>query len=78
MKKNVGLILTVTIMISTLLLSFTPLPDWVQAKPNPQGTRVSILYVTSGGGGACTSWADACSLQAALTAASVGDEIWVA
>ena len=37
-----------------------------------------ILYVTPGGTGDCSTWANACDLQTALTAASSGDEVWVA
>ena len=35
-------------------------------------------YVTPGGMGACSSWADACALQTALANATTGDQIWVA
>ena len=38
----------------------------------------SVLYVQPGGTGGCSSWADACGLQTALTDAVAGDEIWVA
>ena len=39
-----------------------------------------ILYVTQDASvsGTCSAWADPCGLQAALTAAEAGDEIWVA
>jgi hypothetical protein len=37
-----------------------------------------IFYVTPSGTGNCSSWADACILQTALTGAGSGDEIWVA
>jgi predicted outer membrane repeat protein len=36
------------------------------------------LYVMPGVTGDCSSWANACDLQAALSAAVSGDEIWVA
>ena len=40
----------------------------------------SVLYAKSSdsGAGNCSSWADACTLQAALGRATAGDEIWVA
>ncbi|MGA9398794.1 MAG: hypothetical protein WBV22_11105, partial [Anaerolineaceae bacterium] len=37
-----------------------------------------IRFVTPNGSGDCTSWSNSCSLQAALTGAVVGDELWVA
>ena len=37
-----------------------------------------ILYATPGGTGDCSSWANACTLQTALTNAVSSDEIWVA
>jgi hypothetical protein len=37
-----------------------------------------IRYATPVGSGDCTSWANACTLQTALTGASSGDEIWAA
>ena len=37
-----------------------------------------ILYATPTGSGDCSSWANACTLQTALTIAVNGDEIWVA
>lgn len=39
---------------------------------------VGILYATASGTGDCSSWANACSLQTALTAAIPGNEFWVA
>ena len=36
-----------------------------------------ILHVTPDGSGDCSNWANACSLQTALTDAVSGDEIWV-
>jgi len=53
-----------------LILSLAPAPAAAQA------TRV--LYVTPGGSSYCKSWATACTLQYALSAATAGDEIWVA
>jgi hypothetical protein len=37
-----------------------------------------ILYATPGGTGDCSSWANACTLQTALTGAVSDDEIWAA
>ena len=37
-----------------------------------------ILYAIPSGTGDCSSWANACDLQYALTTATSGDEIWVA
>ena len=42
-----------------------------------QAASATLLFVRPGGGGGCTSWVDACELQAALAAASSGSEIWV-
>jgi hypothetical protein len=41
-------------------------------------SAAEVLHVTPGGTGDCSSWANACTLQSALTSASSGDEIWVA
>jgi hypothetical protein len=38
----------------------------------------SVLFAIPGGTGDCSSWADACDLQSALTSALSGDEIWAA
>jgi hypothetical protein len=53
-----------------LTLSLVPAPVAAQ---DP-----TVLYVTPGGSGDCSTWATACTLQAALTAATSGDEVWVA
>jgi hypothetical protein len=39
---------------------------------------IRILSATSDGTGDCSTWANACRLQTALTSAVSGDEIWVA
>ena len=38
----------------------------------------TTFYVKAGASGSCSSWSDACDLQAALNAAAYGDQIWVA
>ncbi len=78
MKKNFWCILAIAFGLSALLLSISFRAGWVEAKPDQAESRGTVLYVSSGGGGTCTSWADACGLQTALTSASDGDEIWVA
>ena len=39
--------------------------------------QATVRYATPGGVGTCASWVDACTLQAALSVAASGDEIWV-
>ena len=38
----------------------------------------TVYYVTETGGGDCSSWANACDLQYALSQVEATDEIWVA
>lgn len=47
--------------------------------PGPARADAAVLYAapTAQGAGDCSSWADACTLQAALAAAAASDEIWV-
>ncbi len=60
-----GLALSLALMLTGLILVIAhAAPDY--------------LYVKSGGTGDCSSWANACDLQTALTTAVYGDEIWVA
>ena len=42
------------------------------------GLVTPVLRVKPGGSGDCSSWLQTCDLQAALTSADEGDEIWVA
>jgi hypothetical protein len=42
-----------------------------------QARAASVLYVKPGGTGDCSSWENACELQAAVLLAKAGDEIWV-
>jgi predicted outer membrane repeat protein len=58
------------IVLGALVLAAAGSPA-VQADP-------TILYVTPGGSGDCSSWASACTLQEALEGAIAGNEIWVA
>ena len=44
----------------------------------PARAQSVLYYVTPSGTGGCTSWADACGLQAALALAGAGGEVWVA
>jgi hypothetical protein len=37
-----------------------------------------VYYVMPGANGTCSSWADACELQTAISNAEAGDQIWVA
>jgi predicted outer membrane repeat protein len=60
-----------------LLILCVSLPPWTASK----GSRTAaVLYVkpSASGGGDCSDWANACTLQTALGTATVGDEIWVA
>jgi len=77
MKKNGSNLLAIALGFTALLLPISLQTGLVHANPNSQETRGSVLYVSSGGVGACTSWADACDLQVALTGAVAEDEIWV-
>jgi hypothetical protein len=54
-------------LISAVTLT---VPGTVRADPG-------VLYVAPTASGDCSSWANACTLQTALTGASSGDEIWV-
>lgn len=61
--------------IATILSSIV---GGAHAIPISQEIRGNILYVKEGGTGDCSSWENACDLQAALADAVSGDEIWVA
>jgi hypothetical protein len=74
LKRCAWRVLTLWVTVSMLVtlnggVAYTGLDG--AAPPN-------ILYVKPAGAGGCTSWADACTLQSALAAASAGAEIWVA
>jgi len=67
--KSITRIFSVSLIIVILIGSFV-FPNIAHA--------AGILYVTQGGTGNCSSWANACGLQTALTTSISGDEIWVA
>ena len=60
--------------LAIILAANLALPQPVSANPS-----AFTLFATPGGktSGACNSWADACTLQYALTVAASGDQIWV-
>ena len=65
-------------ILALLLLSGLVLSPDASAQEAGSGSLASILYVKPGRTGDCTSWANACELQMALSAAASGDEIWAA
>ena len=68
-KKSISHIFSIIITI-IFILSVTP-----GQAAHAAGVR---YYAKPGGTGDCSSWANACELQTALTGATSGDEIWVA
>ena len=63
------------------LLSIGPALTWVFVPPalrSAHATGIRYAVPAAQGNGDCSSWANACTLQTALTGASSGDEIWVA
>ena len=59
------------LLIFMLILAVTPLQV-------AQAAGVRYAKPTASGTGDCLSWANACSLQSALTGAVSGNEIWAA
>ena len=61
-------------------LSVIVLSAWVLAAAGGHTVQADpgILYVKPGGSGDCSSWTQACTLQAALNRAIAGNEVWVA
>jgi len=66
------MLLVIAALLAGLTFHLSPAPV---ARANP-----GVLYVkpSVSGSGNCSNWANACTLQTALTNASSGDEIWVA
>lgn len=68
--------------MTTILLALIPgislILVWLSTPLARVEANPGVLYVMPGTGGGCTTWADACELQSALTLAQAGDEIWVA
>ncbi len=52
---------------------------WLSLSSSVAHAAPGILYAapSPGGSGDCSNWADACTLQTALTSAGSGDQIWV-
>ena len=69
-KKSISCILSVLFVIVSML-AVTPLQS-----AHAAGVRYAKPAVS--GAGDCSSWANACTLQTALTGGGSGDEIWVA
>ena len=75
MKNNRSLLSVLLIAFALLLFVGRNEVSARAIEPQAEGT---ILYVKPGANGTCASWEDACELQAALSNAVDGDEIWVA
>ncbi|MGB8212998.1 MAG: fibronectin type III domain-containing protein [Anaerolineales bacterium] len=63
-----------------LLIALVLVMGWVAGMPATQAhADPAVLYAApaTAGNGTCSSWANACTLQAALANATGGDEIWV-
>jgi len=66
----------VALVLSALLIALA-FPDSVALTATPTQTKGGVLFASPGAAGVtCSSWADACDLQAALGHAAAGDEIW--
>ncbi len=61
-----------------LMITLTVLALTFSALGVTPARAAGIRYATPAGTGDCSSWANACTLQTALTGAVSGDEIWVA
>ncbi len=67
--KHIRVISTMFIFLGLLAMSVMLV--------NP-ARATGVLFVKPGGTGDCSSWANACQLQTALTTAVSGDQVWVA
>ena len=68
--KSISRIFSILIVIA-FILSLTPLQS-------VQAASVRFVMPAASGSGDCSSWANACTLQTALTGSTTGDEIWAA
>jgi predicted outer membrane repeat protein len=76
MKKNFYLLTILALLLLPVMAPWSVVSA-KDAGASSQAPPAPILYVMPGGSGDCTSWANACELQAALLGAVSGDEIWV-
>jgi hypothetical protein len=72
LTKSVRITVTFFIILGSILG-----PTAHNAKAQ-EGQSIMVLYVTASGEGDCSGWGNSCSLQSALSAASSGQEVWVA
>jgi hypothetical protein len=77
MNKHLTL-LTILVILLQPGLVLLPGASALGAVESPLRPFETILYVKPDGSGDCTTWANACELQTALTSAIAGDEIWAA
>ncbi len=66
------------IYIVRLLLMIALLFSWLTSSTIAHAAVVLYAKPAASGTGDCSSWANACTLQTALTGAASGDEIWAA
>ncbi len=70
LKKAIDLTLSLFLLVGFILIN--------QPVQPVHAAGVRYARPAASGLGDCSSWANACTLQAALTGAASGDEIWVA
>jgi hypothetical protein len=71
--KSTRLFKVVAMLLSVLLL----LSRMASAQPISGTTVIYVTATGSAGSGCGTTWSDPCSLEAALSQAIAGDEVWV-
>jgi PKD repeat protein len=71
-KAFAGMMILLGFLLFLVTVGAAPAPDALAARAG------TTRYVKPGGSGDCSSWAQACELQRALSDAVSGDEIWVA